>query len=217
MKYLAHIIKRSDKRVVFILFSSVLIVNALILNKVIISDSIYFNTYSDRLDPARINELTSIRSKLEWIGYLLIPVLLFVKLFFITLSIEIGVILKEYKLTIKEIFHIVLIAESVFVIAQVIRNISMFIIDFNTLDDIHSFYPLSILNLVNADSVNIWLVYPLKLANVFTIIYFFVLAHGLSFILKKRPVKMLSFSISTYGTCMLIWVMLVMFLNIYFS
>ena len=217
MRHLTHIIKRADKRIVFILFSSVLIVNALILNKVIISESVYFNTYSDRLDPGRISELINIRGKLEWIGYVLIPLLLLVKLFLITLSIEIGVILKEYKLSIKQIFHVVLIAESVFIIAQVVRNITLFLLDFNTLDDIYNFYPLSILNLVNATSVNIWLIYPLKLANLFTIIYFFVLAHGLSFILKKKPVRMLSFSISTYGLCLLIWVMLIMFLNVYFS
>ena len=217
MRYLTHIIKRADKRIMFILFSSVLIVNALILNKIIISGNVYFNTYADRLGPGRISELINIRSKLEWIGYLLIPLLLLVKLFLITLSIEIGVILKEYKLSIKQIFHVVLIAESVFIIAQVIRNISLLILDFNTLNDIYNFYPLSILNLVNADSVNTWLIYPLKLANVFTITYFFVLAHGLSFILKKKPVKMLSFSISTYGLCLLIWVMLIMFLNVYFS
>ena len=217
MRHLTHIIKRADKRIVFILFSSVLIVNALILNKVIISKSVYFNTYADQLNPGRISELINIRSKLEWIGYLLIPVLLFVKLFLITLSIEIGVILKEYKLSIKQIFHVVLIAESVFIIAQVVRNITLFLLDFNTLDDIYNFYPLSILNLVNATSVNTWLIYPLKLANLFTITYFFVLAHGLSFIIKKKPVRMLSFSISTYGLCLLIWVMLIMFLNVYFS
>ena len=217
MRHLTHIIKRADKRIVFILFSSVLIVNALILNKVIISESVYFNTYSDRLDPGRISELINIRGKLEWIGYVLIPVLLLVKLFLITLSIEIGVILKEYKLSIKQIFHVVLIAESVFIIAQVVRNITLFLLDFNTLDDIYNFYPLSVLNLINANSVNTWLVYPLKLANVFTIIYFIVLTKGLSYILRKKPAGMLLFSVSTYGLCLLVWTMLTMFINIYFS
>ena len=40
-------------------------------------------------------------------------------------------ILKEYKLSIKQIFHVVLIAESVFIIAQVVRNIALFLLDFN--------------------------------------------------------------------------------------
>ncbi len=217
MRHLICIIKQADKRLVFILFSSVLIVNALILNKVIISESVYFNTYADRLNHGRINELIKTGSKIEWIGYVLIPALLLVKLFFITLSIEIGVIINEFKLSIKQIFHVVLIAESVFIIAQIIRIITLILLDFNTLDDIYNYYPLSILNIVKADSVETWLIYPLKLANVFTITYFFVLAYGLSLILQKKPVRMLSFIIATYGLCLLIWVMLIMFLNVYFS
>ncbi|UCH14722.1 MAG: hypothetical protein JSV22_01865 [Bacteroidales bacterium] len=217
MRYFTYIIKQADKCLVFILFSSVLIVNALILNKVIISDTIYFNTYSDLLEPGRISELINNRSKYEWIGYLLIPALLLVKLFFITLSIEIGLILKEYKLSVKQIFHVVLMAESVFIIGQMIRIITLFLFDLNTLVDIYNYYPLSILNLVNTGSIDTWLIYPLKLANVFTITYFFVLAYGLSLVLKSRPVRMLYFSISTYGLCLLIWIMLIMFLNVYFS
>jgi hypothetical protein len=207
----------TDTRLIFIFASLLYILISVIINEFIISGELYYNTYADRLSIDRINKLIHLKEKWEWKGYALIPVLLLIKLLLITLSIEIGVILLDYKVSFNKIFRVVLIAELVTITAQVIRNTFLFFLDFDTFDEIYNFYPLSVLSLINTNSVDTWLIYPLKLANVFTIIYFIVLAYGLSFILRKKPVKMLLFSLSTYGLCLLIWTMLIMFINIYFS
>jgi len=203
--------------VIFIFASLLYILISVFINEFIISSELYYNTYADQLSIDRINKLIHLKDKWEWTGYALIPVILFIKLLLITLSIEIGVILLDYKVSFSQIFRVVLIAELVLIIANIVRNTFLFFLDFDTLDEIYNFYPLSILNLTNSKSVNIWLVYPLKLANVFTIIYFIVLTNGLSFILRKKPARVLLFSVSTYGLCLLVWTMLIMFINIYFS
>jgi hypothetical protein len=203
--------------VIFIFASLLYILISVFINEFIISSELYYNTYADQLSIDRINKLIHLKDKWEWTGYALIPVILFIKLLVITLSIEIGVILLDYKVSFSQIFRVVLIAELVLIIANIVRNTFLFFLDFDTLDEIYNFYPLSILNLINSKSVNIWLVYPLKLANVFTIIYFIVLTNGLSFILRKKPARVLLFSVSTYGLCLLVWTMLIMFINIYFS
>lgn len=202
---------------IFIFASLLYILISVFINEFIISSELYYNTYADQLSIDRINKLIHLKDKWEWTGYALIPVILFIKLLLITLSIEIGVILLDYKVSFSQIFRVVLIAELVLIIANIVRNTFLFFLDFDTLDEIYNFYPLSILNLTNSKSVNIWLVYPLKLANVFTIIYFIVLTNGLSFILRKKPARVLLFSVSTYGLCLLVWTMLIMFINIYFS
>ncbi len=207
----------TDIRVIFIFASLLYILISVFINEFIISSELYYNTYADQLSIDRINKLIHLKDKWEWTGYALIPVILFIKLLLITLSIEIGVILLDYKVSFSQIFRVVLIAELVLIIANIVRNTFLFFLDFDTLDEIYNFYPLSILNLTNSKSVNIWLVYPLKLANVFTIIYFIVLTNGLSFILRKKPARVLLFSVSTYGLCLLVWTMLIMFINIYFS
>ena len=207
----------TDIRVIFIFASLLYIFISVFINEFIISGELYYNTYADQLSIDRINKLIHLKDKWEWTGYALIPVILFIKLLVITLSIEIGVILLDYKVSFSQIFRVVLISELVLIMANIVRNIALFFLDFDTLEEIYNFYPLSILNLINSKSVNIWLVYPLKLANVFIIIYFIVLTNGLSFILRKNPAKMLLFSVSTYGLCLLVWTMLIMFINIYFS
>jgi len=217
MRNLTNIIKRTDKRILFIIFSLILIFNALAINRVIISDKMYFNTYSDQLGPERINTLIRFRKSMEWIGYLLIPPALAAKLFLITLSIEIGLILVNHKIRIKIIFHTVLISESVIILAQIIRIIALYIIDFNTLDDIYNYYPLSVLDIINANNISRWFIYPLKMANLFIVTYFFVLAYGLSQVLNRKPLKMLLFTMGTYGLCLNLWILLIMFINIYFS
>lgn len=208
---------KADTRVIFISASLLYILISVIINEFIISSELYYNTYADRLSIDQINKLIQLKDKWEWTGYILIPILLFIKLLIITLSIEIGVILLDYKVSFSRIFRIVLIAELVLILANIVRNTALFFLDFDTFDEIYSFYPLSVLNLIKVNSVNTWLVYPLKLANIFTIIYFIVLTKGLSYILRKKPAGVLLFSVSTYGLCLLVWLMLTMFINIYFS
>ena len=208
---------KADTRVIFISASLLYILISVIINEFIISSELYYNTYADRLSIDRINKLIHLKDKWEWTGYILIPLLLFIKLLIITLSIEIGVILLDYKVGFNQIFRVVLIAELVLIIANIVRNTALFFLDFDTFDEIYNFYPLSVLNLLNADRVNTWLVYPLKLANIFTVIYFIVLTKGLSVILRKKPAGVLLFTVSTYGLCLLVWTMLIMFIYIYFS
>ena len=207
----------TDTRVIFIFASLLYILISFFINEFIISGELYYNTYADQLSIDRINSLIYLIDKWEWAGYVLIPVLLFIKLLLISLSIEIGVILLDYKASFSQIFRVVLITELVLIIANIVRNTALFFLDFNTLDEIYNYYPLSVLNLINTKSVNTWLVYPLKLANVFTIIYFIVLTNGLSVILGMKPARVILFSFSTYGLCLLIWIMLIMFINIYLS
>ncbi len=203
--------------IIFVLSSILYMLINFSMNEFIISRDLYYNTYADQLSADRIDILINIKARWEWTDYVFIPVILFCKILVIALSIEIGAILLDYKVRFIKIFHVVIIAEAVIIIAQVIRNISLFFIDFNTLDEIYNFYPLSVLNLINDRNLDMWLIYPLRLANVFTGIYFIVLISGLSHVLRNRPLGMLLFTLSTYGLCLSVWIMLIMFLSIYLS
>jgi hypothetical protein len=217
MKYMIKILNRTDKRIVFIIFSLILVLCALALNRVIITDKVYFNTYSEQLDHDRIVTLVHYRRRLEWIGYILIPTGLAVKLLVITISIKTGFLFLNYKIRLRSVFHAVLVSESVFIIAQIMRIILLYIMELNTLEDINNFYPLSVISILNTESVPGWYIYPLKMVNLFTFTYFLVLAYGLSAVSKRKPARMLLFTLSTYGVCLGFWIMLIVFMNIYFS
>ena len=217
MKYMINILNRTDKRILFIIFSLILVLCALALNRVIISDQIYFNTYSDQLGHDRIEALIHYRRRLEWIGYLFVPAGLAAKLFLITLSIQVGFLFMNNRIRLRSVFHVVLVSESVFIIAHILRIIILYLMDLNTFEDINNFYPLSIVSVLKAESVRGWFIYPLKMANLFTFIYFFVLANGLSVVLKRTPARMLLFTLSTFGVCLSLWIMIIMFISIYLS
>jgi hypothetical protein len=217
MKYMINILNRTDKRILFVIFSLILVLCAVALNRAIITDKVYFNTYSDQLGHDRIETLIHYRKRLEWIGYLMVPAGLAAKLLLITLSIQIGLLFINYRIRFRSVFHVVLVSESVFIIAQILRIMILYLMDLNTLEDINNFYPLSLESILNAESVPGWFIYPLKMANLFTVIYFFILACGLSAVLKRKPARMMLFTLSTFGVCLSLWIMLIMFINIHFS
>jgi hypothetical protein len=217
MKYMINILNRTDKRIVFVIFSLVLVLCAVALNRGIITDKVYFNTYSGQLGHDRIETLIHCRKRLEWIGYILIPAGLTAKLSLITLSIKIGLLFINYRIRFRSVFHVVLLSESIFIIAHILRIIILYLMELNTLEDINNFYPLSMASIVNTESFPGWFIYPLKMANLFTVIYFFILACGLSVVLNRNPARMMLFTLSTFGVCLSLWIMLIMFINIYFS
>jgi hypothetical protein len=217
MKHMINILNRTDKRILFVIFSLTLVLCAMALNRGIMTDKVYFNTYSDQLGHDRIETLIHYRKRLEWIGYILVPAGLAAKLFLITLSIQIGLLFINYRIRFRLVFHVVLVSESVFIIAHILRIIILYLMDLNTLEDINNFYPLSAASILDIESVSGLFIYPLKIANLFTFIYFFVLTYGLSVVLKRKTARMLLFTLSTFGVCLGLWIMLIMYINIYFS
>lgn len=214
MKRINYIIAGLDNLTLFSVISICLILNNYFINKLIYDDYILYNTIDNQLSTDHITRIVYLIKKWNWIGYILIPIILFIKICLISFCIEVGVIFKSYKLDFKNIFKVVLIAESVFLVAQFIRTLTLCFLDFKTLDEIQYFYPLSVLNLFDPENLAIWLVYPLQKINLFMLAYFLLLAYSLSIFIKKNFIKMLSFTFGTYGICLLIWVMLVMFINV---
>lgn len=214
MKPINYIITGLDNRTLFSIISLCLILNNYFINKFIYSDYILYNALDDQLSTDRITTIIYLIKKLKWIGYILIPIVLFVKIYLISFCIEIGVIFKSYKVNIKNIFHVVLVAELVFLTQQIVRTLSLYFSNYNTLNEIQNFYPLSILSLFEPENLAIWLVYPLQVLNIFMLAYFFLIAYGLSIFLNKNFTGMLSFTFGTYGICLLIWVLLVMFIHV---
>ncbi|MBN1986332.1 MAG: hypothetical protein JW761_08515 [Prolixibacteraceae bacterium] len=83
------------------------------------------------------------------------------------------------------------------------------------------FQPLSIMELLNEKTVDPLFVYPLSLLNVFELAYFLVLAWLLVGIIneanKEHPVKYgksLQLVTASYGSGLLLWVLVVMFITL---
>lgn len=225
LKTLSHLIIeyktitfRLNKWIIFFFYglSSVLI--SLATKNFLPFEEMIFNSLSEQLSVKRVNEFIISQKKWEWIGYLVIPVLLLLKWALTTLSIYIGTVFFDLKASFKKLFHIVMLSEIVFLIPAVVKFIWLYFHNDNlTLEYVQYFQPLALVNLFEYSKLEPWLIYPLQAFNLFELAYWFLLA----FLLKKETQKpfwsSFEFVLSTYGLGLLIWIVFVAFLTLNFS
>jgi len=146
----------------------------------LISEDLYFQFFGDQLSYERITQIISMQEKWEWTSYVFVPVYYVVKIFLVSICIYIGAIIIAVDISFKKICQMALLAEAVFLVPGIFKLFWFIFVQTDyTLSDIQMFYPLSVLNFFDRDSLDVWLIYPLQLINVFEVIYFFTLAYGL--------------------------------------
>ncbi len=187
-------------------------------NKYIFTNNLYYYSFGNQLTTERITQLLSFKSRNEWLGYMIGPVILLIKTSLITVILYTGVFFLDIKIGFKKLFHIVLQAEFVFLFAIFVKFywIYVFMSDVS-LKTISFFQPLSIINFFSIGEIPKWLVYPMQLVNLFEIGYWLLLAYLLEKIIKKSFWKSFEFVLSTYGVSLLIWAVFVVFLTLNFT
>lgn len=124
-----------------------------------------------------------VRSTLQYISIPLIYAWKFTALGFV---LWMGCFLFGYRVTFSQCWGIVMVAEFVFLIPELIKIIWFLVIytDPNYYD-IQAFYPLSIMNLVDYQELPSRYAYPFKALNLFEPMYWFVLALGIQHYAKR--------------------------------
>lgn len=194
------------------------VTTAYLSNKYIFTDTLFYNSYGNQLTAERISHILSFRYRFAWLGYLLTPITLLIRIFLISLILYIGTILSGLKVEFKSLFRIALQAEFVMLFSFFIKMywIYFFMPDIS-LKEISFFQPLSIINFFSIGEIPRWFVYPLQLVNLFEIAYWLLLADLLKKIIKKSFWKSFKFVLSTYGVGLLIWAVFVVFLTLNFT
>lgn len=178
-------------------------------------DDLWASSLSEHLTPDQVNAFINNKNEWEWLGMLIIPVFIFIKVHLITICLSIGSFLFDRKAKYKDILNIVLKADFLFLGVIVIKILWFSIIQTNyTFEDIQAFYPLSLSNLFKPDEIESWLLYPLQLVNLFEVVYWFLLAFGISKIIEGKFWKSFEMVIASYGTGLLIWIAFVVFMNL---
>lgn len=209
-----HEIKKPE----FFLFISLLyILFSVLLNEFIIKDNLYYQTLGEQLARERIEEFLEFKHKWDWIAYLIIPVILFFKFLFVALCLETGSIFQGYKTSFKQMFHIAMFGELVFLFAQMLKTIVITLTKLEDLNELQYIASFSLLSIMNNKNIDPWFIYPLHTINIFEIIYWLFLAFILKTLLQKEYTRMIKFVLSTYGVGLLILIAVVMFINVNFS
>lgn len=148
--------------------------------KFILTKDLYYDFFISQLRYERIGEIIDFQKKWNWLTYLLMPIFYLLKFLLLSMWLLCGAILFSKKISFRQIFKVVIIAEFIWLIPSFLALIWFGFIDTNySLIDIQNFQPLSLLSLFDASEVEPWLIYPLKSINLFEVGYVTVLAFAL--------------------------------------
>lgn len=207
-----------SKLYVFLLLITILSLFVFLSGYLLISDNLYFNTFAEQLTYEQIESLINQGKKWAWVSYAVLPVLTLVKLTLVASCLSIGLYFFTNRFSFKSAFDVVLEAEFVFLIPILLKIIwfALFQTDYS-LQDLQFFFPLSALNFFDYTTVQPWLIYPLQLLNLFEILYWVVLAKGISQLIERDFAKSFELVLASYGTGLLLWVAVIMFISVSYS
>lgn len=211
-------LKDFNKMLLFGFLCSTFILVIYLTSNFLFSDQLYFSQFGEQMTYDQIKSFLDLQYKYQWVSYLILPVIYLFKLSLLSLVLLAGAIFWNIKISFKKLFQITLIAEFLFVIPSLIKLFwFLFVQKEFELQDLQTFYPLSLLNLLNVKDIPQWLLYPFQLVNVFEVIYWFLLAYGISLVARERLPKMLGMVASSYGVGLFVWVVFITFLTINLS
>ena len=196
------------------------------LNKYVLENEEVLLVYlSEKLNAKQIENFFNFQKKWQWFSCAIIPIILLIKTSIIASVLYIGTFFySKAKVTFKQLFNAVIKAEFVFLLVGVAKIIWFYFFQTNyTLEDLQYFYPLSALNIVGYQGVDAWFIYPLQVLNLFELAYWLLLSYfigKLAFTEKDKGKPMdLGFKIvaSSYGSALLLWVVVVMFFTLNYS
>lgn len=186
--------------------------------ELLLSDTLYFNVFSDQLSYEKIQKIINHNKDWNWIMYIIIPFLCFVKLSLITTCLALGSFFTSNRFNFKVFFNIAVFAELIFLLPILIKLLwFLFVKTDYDLDDLTLFYPLSALNLVDTTDLPRYWLTPLQTLNLFEVAYWFLLAYGVADATDFSFKRSFGLVMSSYGVGLLLWVVLVMFLTVTYS
>lgn len=203
----------------FSLLITLVVALAFLTKSLLISDTLYFNSLVEQLSYEQIQDVVHRSKEWDWLSYLLIPLLYTIKCSLVALCLGIGLFFVTDRFEFKKLFGVAAAAEFVFLIPAVGKLLwFLFVQTDYTLEDLQLFYPLSALSIFDYHAVQPWLLYPLQVLNVFELIYWVVLAFGVARVMPQRDVnRAIGVVASSYGTGLVIWVAVVMFLTLTYA
>jgi hypothetical protein len=204
-----------------LLFFFLVLITALLvlLNSILLfTDDLYYNHFGEQMSYDQIRSFLDLQYKFQWIAYLALPIILLLKISILSIVLLAGSFFWNVNISFKRLFQIALIAEFIFIIPSLIK-LGWFLLikkDYELID-LQTFYPMSLVNLVNIGDVPIWLYYPLQTVNIFEVVYWCVLAYGLALVTMERWHKMVRLVASSYGVGLLVWLVFITFITINFA
>jgi hypothetical protein len=177
------------------------------------TDGVILASYSEKYSNSKVEALMGFRKDWYWLSYLAFPVFFAIKSFVCSSPIFIGLYLSRIEVSFISIFNTVVTAQIVFIAPELIKFF-WFMFHPISFENLRSFYPLSLFSLFDADLLQEWLYYPLKVMNLFELGYWLFLADLLANQFNQSFNSMLKLVLLYYVSFLFCWVAFVMFISL---
>lgn len=160
------------------------------------------------------------QKKWWWLGYAMAPIIIGIKILLVSFCINFIKIIdmdNAEKIKFSNIMYIVILAEFVFVIAEFYKFFNFYLIDTDyTLEDLQTYYPMSLLNIREHISMEKWITYLLQVANLFELFYWGILVWGVRKLFNNKIsyIRSLGYVAMTYGVGLVFWIAITCFIII---
>ena len=204
---------KSNNLLLFFGFYALMFSGAVFFAELLGTEQLMYNSLAERLTAEQLREVIRMRDMWSWLGYLILPLLLYLQILFVATALSIGIFFFEYEMKFSQIFNIVVKAQYVFLLPMVFHFVWFYFINTDfTLEELQNFAPLSLGSIFGFEHFERWLIYPLQVVNLFEVAYWFILAFLLAKALQITKSRAFTIVASSYGVGLLIWVAGVMFL-----
>ena len=184
----------------------------------IVTDEVFFNSFGEQLAYERIEEMLSKQKSHAWIGYAFVPILALIQIFLIVICLNVGTILRGDKVKFKQLFTLVAKVMLIPAFLKVVLLCSVyFFYDIKSFDDLANVFSFSLANLFDFKNLPTWIQYPLATVNIAEFLFWLLLARGIQYLLKLDFSRSMSFVGYTYGLGLVMWMLLVVFLQLTLS
>ena len=191
----------ADKRLLFILLCLVTLLLLYIKISLIENETAAFEFLQDRPEGMILKAISTAK-------FLSIPLVYAWKFTVIAFVIWIGCFMFGYRVTYSQCWGVVIAAEFIFLIPEIVKILWFMLVDTDpTYNDISGFYPLSLIHLVDFESLDKRWAYPLRALNVFEIVYWFLLVGGIHHYARKDKKYVWIIVVSSYVLIFFLWLL----------
>lgn len=197
----------TDKKLTFIILCLLSILLLYIKKSFIENETAAFEFLQDRPEGAVLRIISALQ-------FFSIPLIYLWKFTVIGFVVWVGCFTFGFRITFSQCWSVVMAAEFIFIIPELLKIIwFMFIETDPTLPEIRAFYPLSLMNFFDFETLEKRYAYPLRAISVFEFFYVLILVNGVHYYAKRQKQAAWWIVTTSYLLIFLLW--LVFYIIVY--
>ena len=189
----------TDKKLTFIILCMLSILLLYIKKSFIENETAAFEFLQDRPEGTVLRIISALQ-------FFSIPLIYLWKFTVIGFVLWVGCFMFGFRITFTQCWSVVMAAEFIFLVPEFLKIGWFMVVETDpTLPEIRAFYPFSLMNLVDYETIQKRFAYPLRALSIFEIFYVLIMVNGVH-LFAKRDNRAASWIVSTsYILIFLLW------------